>query len=566
MASLDLVGRCIANKYDVLGKLGEGAMGDVFRVRHRGLKRESALKVLNRHEPQIRDRFAREAAVASRIRDPHVVQVFDCGAEGDLLFYEMELLAGESLGETLKATPRLPWLRARHIVLQICDGVQAMHAAGVVHRDLKPDNIFRVTHAGDHDFIKLLDFGIAKLADTEAPEARTQTGDFLGTTPYMAPEQTKGAAVDHRIDIYAIGVILFRLLSGRLPFVGPNSVAVVIAINTHEAPRLGDCAPGLSFPEELEALVARTLAKDPARRYDSAAALRDALAGISGWTAETTSQGDAPAAHEPHFSATAMHGPTEVQPPSVATVLRVPSPPSEAPQVEPRTLPEPPVPTPPPMSGPAAPRRTATSAGWVPEHEPTSMPSRPRSSTWRAALLVVFLGAGGLGAWYGLNAEAGPASTGDLPPPVRDPPAEPAAEPMPEPTAPATPGVADTPPVRPTPDPALPAPAVDDVNESNPIRAVQPLSSAAIGQKIRRWEDAHTGTKRPADCALGISWDLTGVVKVSAKGLTVESEVGLRDKREACRSLLESRLRLQIPKKLRPAAPVQEPFAITFKP
>ena len=272
-----MIGR-VVGKYKILEKIGEGGMGSVYRAEHTVLGSPAAVKVLLQQWTQdavVVDRFFHEAKAASAIRHVGIVEVFDYGRlPNDQAWIAMELLRGENLTEFFMRTGgALPAPVVQQLAIQILGALDAAHVAGVVHRDLKPDNIFLVRDpsAPGAVRVKILDFGIAKLgADRFGEKAKTKGGTILGTPTYMAPEQCKGTGeVDARADLYALGCILFELLAGRPPFVSQGG-GEIMAMHIYEpAPRLSQFAPQL--PPELDALVAKLLIKIPADRTPSAA-------------------------------------------------------------------------------------------------------------------------------------------------------------------------------------------------------------------------------------------------------------------------------------------------------
>jgi len=249
--------------YLVEAVLGRGAMGTVYAAVHPVIERRVAIKVL-RPELSARDeivwRFIHEARAVNRIRHPGIVDVFGYGnTEDDCAYLVMERLEGETLGSELRRG-RLPLARACELLGAIADALAAAHAAGVVHRDLKPDNVFLVG-AGR---VKLLDFGLAKLAAPDAPIELTARGQALGTPAYMAPEQARGIAIDGRADVYSLGALAFEVFTGRPPFPGDNAVEVMLDHVTLEPPRPRLLVPAL--PAIADTLVLGMLAKDPAQR------------------------------------------------------------------------------------------------------------------------------------------------------------------------------------------------------------------------------------------------------------------------------------------------------------
>ncbi|HET6867356.1 MAG TPA: protein kinase [Solirubrobacteraceae bacterium] len=255
--------------------LGRGAMGAVFRATDYVLERTVALKVITpdrARDSVFRARFRRECRLAAAIDHSHVVEVFHAGQERGLLYLSMRYVDGSDLGETLAAEGRLEPTRAVSIVAQIAGALDAAHALGLVHRDVKPENILLAT-VSSREHAYLTDFGIARHA---LEEHLTGTGVALGTVDYVAPEQARGAEVDGRADVYSLGCVLFQMLSGTVPFARDNPLEKLWAHVHDPPPKLVSVAPGL--PTGLEDVLDRALAKDPAHRQQSAGALaRDAL-------------------------------------------------------------------------------------------------------------------------------------------------------------------------------------------------------------------------------------------------------------------------------------------------
>lgn len=263
--------------YRVVGVVGGGGMGTIYRAEHTLIGRPAAVKVLNADYARDRgvvNRFFNEARAATAIRHPGIVEVFDFGYLADgTAFIVMEFLAGESLARRITSRGTLLETEAFAIGRGIANALGAAHAQGIVHRDIKPDNIFLVpdSEVATGERVKLLDFGIAKLTDeANAGWAQTRTGSVLGTPSYMAPEQCAGAGrVDHRADLYSLGCVLFEMMTGRPPFVGAGAGEVLGAHQYVPAPSLRQFAPHASAG--ADELIARLLAKDPAARPGSAA-------------------------------------------------------------------------------------------------------------------------------------------------------------------------------------------------------------------------------------------------------------------------------------------------------
>ncbi|MFO0684684.1 MAG: protein kinase [Sandaracinus sp.] len=277
------VGRILSERYRIERRLGKGGMGAVYEAEHLLLKRRVALKVLlpqHAEDAEVVARFRREALAATHIGHEHIVEVHDMGrADGGTLFLVLEMLEGKDLARALDDEGPFPIARAIHVMDQLCDGLAAAHAKGIVHRDLKPENVFLIPRKGDPDFVKILDFGISKFQDGVLGEEgkMTQTGVPMGTAYYMAPEQAMGRRdLDHRADVYALGVILFRLLTADYPFDSETFAGLVVKLVTETAPRVRPRRPDV--PEALDAAIARCLEKEPAARFPTVEALREALA------------------------------------------------------------------------------------------------------------------------------------------------------------------------------------------------------------------------------------------------------------------------------------------------
>jgi hypothetical protein len=268
---MTLQGRVLAGRYALGAPLGAGGMGQVYRARDRVLERTVAVKVLSPAATQDRElvaRFGREARAAAALHHPNIVAVFDSGAHGDLPYLVMEYVDGQSLARLLRQEGMLEPRRAAEVGRQVCQALAAAHAAGLVHRDITPGNLL-VDPAG---LVKVADFGIAKLA-----AATTMTGDgmLLGTAAYLSPEQAQGRPVDGRSDLYALGCVLYELVTGAPPFAGDSSVAVAARQVTEQPIPPSDRNPRVS--PALEAVVLTALAKQPAARYQSAAAMAQDL-------------------------------------------------------------------------------------------------------------------------------------------------------------------------------------------------------------------------------------------------------------------------------------------------
>ncbi len=273
-----LIGRTIAGRYRIERILGEGGMGAVYEAEHIAIGRRVALKRLHPElavDARSVHRFQREARIAGSTGHDHIVDVLDLGfAEDGAPFLVMELLEGETLAARLAREGRLKVERAARVAGQALAALEMVHAKNVVHRDLKPDNIFLINRHGRTDFVKVLDFGVSKVANTPEITKLTKTGVMVGTPHYMSPEQARGMDVDHRVDIYAIGVVLYECLSGTLPFRGANYHALLQAILRGDVPRLTTRA---NVPQALADLVHSALDLDRERRPQDARMMREAL-------------------------------------------------------------------------------------------------------------------------------------------------------------------------------------------------------------------------------------------------------------------------------------------------
>jgi serine/threonine-protein kinase len=277
-----LVGRTLNGKYRIVNRVGGGSMGVVYEAEHTGLMKRVAVKVLHTDlqvgEETVR-RFQQEGVAAGRFHHPNAIQIFDFDRTEDGIFYlAMEFVKGESLKARIVERGALPPEAAVRIIRQVLGVLAEAHAQGIVHRDLKPDNIMVSPTGEGEESVKVLDFGISKLLDAKRGEAtKTQTGRILGTPLYMAPEQCSGAAVDHRCDLYAAGLILHEMIAGRPPFHGETVNEILYKHTTEDPPPLGANSPGATLPGGIEELLRRALAKKREERFSSAREMIDAL-------------------------------------------------------------------------------------------------------------------------------------------------------------------------------------------------------------------------------------------------------------------------------------------------
>jgi serine/threonine-protein kinase len=283
----DLVGQVLADRYHIMKKLGEGGMGQVYLAEHVKMGRRSAIKVMNPsmvHDPDAVARFNREAANASRISDSHVCAIYDFGETPDgLIYLAMEFIEGEPLTELIRQEGALPVARAADIAIQVAAALQAAHDLGIVHRDLKPDNIMLTRSRDGADAVKVVDFGLAKAVGGEGGGQQvTRTGFVVGTPEFMSPEQLSGDKLDGRSDVYSLGLVLFNMLTGTLPFPADSVQEAMIKRLTDEPAELIEVRPDLHFPSGLQQTLDTALARTPVDRYQSAAKLAHDLASVTG--------------------------------------------------------------------------------------------------------------------------------------------------------------------------------------------------------------------------------------------------------------------------------------------
>jgi len=267
-----LIGRLVNERYKILSVIAHGGMGKVYRAEQAPLGRLVALKVLSPNyngesDPEFHKRFFLEASIASKLRHPNTVTIFDYGKTDDDIYYiAMELLEGRTLHRALRDDGTLSPERTVHIAGQICRALREAHGIGVIHRDLKPANVYLVKHGDENEFTKVLDFGLVKNIE-EKGEQLTQVGLFMGSPKYMSPEQIRGETVDSRVDIYALGVMMYEMLAGKVPFDSPNSVNILMAHVHEQVPPISELNPNVKIPPSLEAVVFKCMAKNPEDRY-----------------------------------------------------------------------------------------------------------------------------------------------------------------------------------------------------------------------------------------------------------------------------------------------------------
>jgi serine/threonine-protein kinase len=275
-----VIGTTIGN-YVVRKKIGQGGMGAVYLAEHPRIGRQVAIKVLLPEvskKAEVVQRFFTEARSSSEIHNEHIIDVLDYGELADGTSYLiMEWLEGKSLRDALRGG-KMPVERALHIARGIARALAAAHARGIVHRDLKPDNIFLIPRGDDPDFVKVLDFGIAKLMQPDNDmQVKTQTGALIGTPSFMSPEQCRGQPIDQRTDLYALGVIMYQMLTGRLPFIAEGLGELLLAHMTQPPRPPRELSP--EIPPTVEQTVLRCLEKDQAKRFQTAEEILAAIGG-----------------------------------------------------------------------------------------------------------------------------------------------------------------------------------------------------------------------------------------------------------------------------------------------
>ncbi|MFS8065886.1 MAG: serine/threonine-protein kinase [Byssovorax sp.] len=274
-----LIGLVVADRYRIIEAIGRGGMGVVYRVEHVQIGKLLAMKLLRgelTRNPEVVRRFKREALTVSRLQCPNTVQVFDFGVEGGLTYLVMELVHGENLARVLQAQGPMPASRLGKIVIQMCSSLAEAHRKGIVHRDIKPDNVMLLSAEGGAEVVKVLDFGLAKLREAEGLNEITSSGTLLGTPYYMAPEQVRGEEVDQRSDVYAIGALMYRCLTGHHPFSGAPMTVLSKHLNEIPIPP-SERAPHLGIPLAMSRLVMRALSKDPGDRFQRVEDLQSLL-------------------------------------------------------------------------------------------------------------------------------------------------------------------------------------------------------------------------------------------------------------------------------------------------
>jgi serine/threonine protein kinase len=284
-----MIGKVVEGRYRIIEQLGEGGMGVVYTAEHVEIEKRVALKVLRddfSKRPEVVERFRQEARAASKIGHANIVDVTDFGQlEEGGVYFVMEYLEGIGLSELIEEKP-IEITRAIPIIRQIAHALMAAHEKGIIHRDLKPENIFLVEREEGRDYVKILDFGIAKISDRDSEGERlTKTGMIFGTPEYMSPEQASGKKTDKRVDIYALGCIMFEMFTGNVPFDGESFMAVLTQHMFEDVPKIEEMNPKTTVTEPVKKVVYKAMAKEASDRYRDMRELEEdldrALEGIS---------------------------------------------------------------------------------------------------------------------------------------------------------------------------------------------------------------------------------------------------------------------------------------------
>lgn len=286
LASDDLVGSTFCERYKIIDILGGGGMGKVYHAHHLLMQRPVAIKILHAklsNNVAALKRFRVEAQFASSLSHPNILSIHDFGVSGEGNPYMvMDYLEGENLSTLLESKTRLPAIRAINIFTQICSALGHAHAKGIIHRDVKPSNIMLVPFENRRDFVKIVDFGIAKVLNSEdsGMEQLTRTGEIFGSPLYMSPEQCRGKELDTRADIYSLGAVMYLTLTGKSMFETNNALETMFKHVQETPAQFAQISPDAALPEALEAVVFRCLAKEPDERYQRMSDVKAALEGI----------------------------------------------------------------------------------------------------------------------------------------------------------------------------------------------------------------------------------------------------------------------------------------------
>jgi serine/threonine protein kinase len=403
-----LLGRVINDRYKIVEQIGQGGMGRVYKALQAPLDRLVALKVLGAghdRDPNFYKRFFLEASVTAKLTHPNTITLYDYGrTEDGIFFIAMEYLNGRTLSGAMQQDGPLAQERVIHIAQQICRSLREAHALGIIHRDLKPANVMLLRQHDDHDFVKVLDFGLVKFFSGESPEDDiTNAGTFMGSPHYIAPEQARNHNPDQRCDIYSLGVLLYHMLTGKVPFTAAAPVDIILK-HLHEAPvPPRELKPELEIDSELQDIVLKCMAKSRDERFQS---MDELLAQLKIVRTHVTGL-SAPASMPPSFAADTAPGLRPISsalaahtPPSSQPSMRTPSQPMPAMRTPAGGSPQhhlrPPPPPPEALvdEDPIPIQRRVTPAYGTPKAMPTQKPSRLRPALIAAAALLVAGGSG----------------------------------------------------------------------------------------------------------------------------------------------------------------------------
>jgi len=336
-------GRVFLGRYQTIRILGEGGMGKVYLAHQLDLDRQVVVKVMHDHiaaDTLFRERFTRETLLMARFQHPYAVTLFDASLNDPLgPCIVMEYIRGQTLDSLVQGQTRLPPARVARLLRHLCEALQAAHSLGIIHRDLKPANLMIVDAGTPYEILKVMDFGLAKLIlpNTMAKLTATNTEFAVGTPGYMCPEQARGEEMDHRGDLYSVGVILFEMLTGRLPFAGRSTMDMLLAHATEEPPTFARIGLNGQVPPAIEALVQACLAKEPAERPSCARELADRFeAALQTLPAGTERPPERALLGPPRLVPVRLNGVAPVPAPAVAnSVTPPPSVPAALPPVDP---------------------------------------------------------------------------------------------------------------------------------------------------------------------------------------------------------------------------------------
>lgn len=284
-----LVGTSLANRYQIMARIGRGSIGGIFRAFDSTTERQVAIKVLKKHlvrDDELRARFEQEAQALKRMQHKNLIAVRDFGisTSADEPFIVMEYIDGETLASLIGELTYIPPERLIPIMVQVCDALIHAHSQGILHRDIKPANIMLIDMPRERDVVKVLDFGLAKIADDALAAGTnsldTNPGDPIGTPLYMSPEQSRGEKPDARSDVYSLGTVMYECLTGVPPITGAGVVEILKKQVSYTPPPMNEVRPFLQIPPELEAIVTKCIHKERAERYNNMIEVKDALLAV----------------------------------------------------------------------------------------------------------------------------------------------------------------------------------------------------------------------------------------------------------------------------------------------